>query len=646
MKTVISFLLLLFISFTQVLAQKSTSRAEKEFENFHYIDAAKEYERKVRKGDDSQETLQRLADTYYNNADMENAVKWYGLLFSKYERTLKAAYIFKYIHALKGVGNYSLAKGLMKVYSEKFNLDNFEVAQFNDNDLALDKIANLQPQFIITHLSLNSQNADFGPMYYRDKIVFASSRDTMNLHTRVYEWNEQPYLNLYEADTVQLGSDLIDVRQFDSNLNTKYHEAITTFTEDGTIMYFTRNNYTDKNLERDGKGTNHLKMYKSQLINDSWSNPEEVPFNSKEYSVGQPALSLDGNKLFFVSDMPGGFGGTDIYYVDIDVNGAYSEPVNLGATINTSGREMFPFVTEEKIYFASDGHLGLGGLDVFESSLIGDYSEPVNLGKPLNSRKDDFAFIIDDETNRGYFSSNREGGTGDDDIYSFERLPMECYQSVRGIVTNEKNGFPEANAQVFLIGPDGNTLAKTMSTGDGRYDFQTQLDCEKLYQIKVEKEGYAEVSDDFKTTLIPYSVNVVPLQIKNLPKIIVREGGQLKIKIDMIYFDFDKWDIRYDAAIELNKIVFLMNQFPNMVIKIESHTDSRGNDDYNEKLSDKRAKSTRDYIISQGVDANRIESAIGYGEKQLVNQCKNGVQCSNEEHDFNRRSEFIITKLD
>ncbi len=645
MKTILFFLLTSFL-IAPGFAQESKSRAEKDFEDFSYIDAAKEYERKVVKGDDSQETLQRLGDAYYNNVDMANASKWYGQLFSKYERTLSPEYIFKYIHSLKGIGNYPLAKALMKIYAEKFEMTQFEVDQFNDNDLALDKIQNLQPQFVVTHLSLNSPFADFGPMFYQDKIIFASSRDSLNLRTRVYQWNEQPYLNLYEADTLQLGSDLVDIRLFGPTINTKYHEAITTFNEAGDLMYFTRNNYTNKNLERDPEGINHLKLYKSQRSEMDWSPAEEVPFNSVDYSVGQPALDPNGKRLFFVSDMPGGFGQTDIYFVELTDDGGYSEPINLGPTINTSGREMFPFVDDEKLYFASDGHLGLGGLDVFESALGNGFSKPMNLGKPLNSKKDDFAFIIDRGRNRGYFSSNRDGGTGDDDIYSFERLPINCYQTIGGSIRNERNGFPEANAQVFLLDTNGNELAKTKSSRDGIYDFDIRLDCGTTYQIKVEKNGYTGGSEDFQTSLEPYSFNEVPLQIKKLPALIVNEGGQLKIKIEIIHFDFDKWDIRYDAAVELNKIVFLMNQFPKMIIKIESHTDSRGNDLYNEQLSEKRAQSTKDYIISQGIALDRIESAIGYGEKQLINRCENGVQCSNDEHDRNRRSEFIIVKME
>ncbi|MEM9078363.1 MAG: OmpA family protein [Bacteroidota bacterium] len=646
MKTSIHIITALLI-FSFGFAQEKGSRAEKKYHNYHYIQAAAEYERLAKKGDDSQETLQRLGDIYYYNSDMANAVKWYGQLFSKYEETLAAKYIFRYIHTLKGVGNYPLAKALMKIYAEKFNGGDFEVSQFRDNDLALDELRNRQPQFVVTHLSLNSTLADFGPMYYQDKIVFASSRDTMKLHTRVYEWNQQPYLNLYEADTVELGTDLVDIRAFGNGINTKYHEAGATFNPEGTILYFTRNNYNTNHLERDSTGTNHLKIYRSQLEGGYWTFPDEVPFNNRDYSTGQPALGPDGKKLFFVSDMPGGFGGTDIYYVSIDPTGNYSEPVNLGPTINTSGKEMFPFVTDEKLYFASDGHLGLGALDIFESELGGGFSPPLNLGPEINSPKDDFAYIVDEATNRGYFSSNRAGGTGDDDIYSFKRLQPKCEQFVQGTVLRKANDQAVVNATVELKTIDGSLIAAGNTDAYGAFTFENILDCEESYSIEVSKEGYDGVSKGFRTGKILGETNNVPLVMtKELNKLIVMENGVLKIKIDDIYFDLNKADIRADAAQELDKIVEVMKEYPKMVIKIESHTDSRGSDRYNEKLSDRRAKSTGNYIVSQGIEANRIESAIGYGEKNLLNHCSNGVKCSNAEHDINRRSEFIIVSLD
>ncbi|SHG71400.1 OmpA family protein [Flagellimonas flava] len=646
LKTYIS-VLALFLGIT-IQAQLKYNDADVNFENLLYVKAAKQYESLVQKGDDSQHVLQRLGDAYFLNTDMENAAKWYGVLFSKYEKVLKPEYAFRYVHALKGVGDYKLAKGIMKIYTQKLDLTDYQVAQLQNNDEALDELLARQPQFYVTNLAINTPVADFGPMYYKDKIVFSSSRDSLRFETRVYEWNQQPYLDFFMADTIDLGSDLATVSPFSEILNTRYHEAVASFMPEGNEIYFTRNNYTQESLGRDDEGTNHLKMYTAQLHGGEWTEAEEVPFNSEDYSVGQPSLSPDGKFLFFVSDMPGSIGGTDIFMVEVLGDGNYSQPKNLGPTINTSGREMFPYLTEGKLYFASDGHLGLGGLDVFESEIsTTGFGTPVNLGQPLNSNRDDFGYIVNESTQRGYFSSNREGGKGDDDIYSFQRMEESCEQTVKGSVIRKSNAQPMVNVVVELFDADGTSLGRTATDPYGAFAFETILNCEVGYEIKISKDGFLPNKTTFSTTDMRDFVNDVPLEItKELNKLIVRENGVLKIKIDNIYFDLNKADIRPDAAQELNKIVEVMKEYPKMVIKIEAHTDSRGSDRYNETLSDKRAKSTGNYIVSQGIEATRIESAIGYGEKLLLNQCSNGVKCSNEEHDANRRSEFIIVKLD
>ncbi|RDY60170.1 OmpA family protein [Flagellimonas nanhaiensis] len=641
---IIAFVLLLSCTLS---AQLQYNDADVNFENMMYVRAARQYESMVRKGDKSKHVLQRLGDSYFYNTNMKNAAKWYAVLFSKYENVLDPEYIFRYVHALQGTGDYVLSKAIMKIYKQKLEKSGFTVEQLKDNDEKMDELLNRQPQFYVSNLSINTSVSDFGTTYYKDKIVFSSSRDSLKLETRVYEWNRQPYLDFFVADANDLGFDLDNVVSFSSILNTRYHEAGATFSPEGDVMYFTRNNFTNQNLGRDKDGVNHLKIYTSELKNGKWTEATEVSFNSENYSVGQPAMSPDGSKLYFVSDMPSSLGGTDIYVVDVDDSGNFSTPRNLGPAINTSAREMFPFVTEEKLYFASDGHLGFGGLDVFESEFGNDgFGLPNNLGKPLNSNKDDFAYIVNESTQRGYFSSNRAGGKGDDDIYSFRRMEETCEQTVKGSIVRTANAQPIVNVEVALCAEDGTPLANTVTDPYGAFHFDMTLDCESNYVIKTKKEGFKSGQGNLETSKEKDLENNVALEMtKELNKLIVQEDGVLKIKIDNIYFDVNKSEIRPDAAQELNKIVEVMKEYPNMVIKIEAHTDSRGSDRYNETLSDKRAKATGNYIVSQGIEDNRIESAIGYGEKQLLNQCANGVKCSQEEHNLNRRSEFIIVKL-
>ncbi|WP_427873378.1 OmpA family protein [Flavobacterium sp. MMS24-S5] len=370
------------------------------------------------------------------------------------------------------------------------------------------------------------------------------------------------------------------------------------------------------------------------------TNIQELPFNSDGYSVGQPSVSKDGKKLYFVSDMPGTIGSTDIFMVDILGNNQFSQPKNLGEKINTTGREMFPYITDQALYFSSDGFLGLGGLDVFESRINdGAFDTPANLGAPLNSNRDDFGYIVNEATNKGFVCSNRKTGKGDDDIYSFER---SCNQAISGYVFDAISNNRIAGAMVALKNNNGIKVSETVSQLDGKYDFNNNVNCNTPYTIEVTKENY---NANTKAIVTAKSSGKTEALVGLDPALIVRENGVLKIKIGIIFFDLDKSDIRYDAAIELNKVVLLMHQYNTVIIKIESHTDSRANDQYNLELSDRRAKATRDYLISQGVAPERIESAIGYGETELINNCSNGVPCTESQHQVNRRSEFIITKM-
>ncbi|MDO6760814.1 OmpA family protein [Tamlana sp. 2_MG-2023] len=654
--------LFIFCSITCAFAQDSnTQKADRLFDKMWYKEAAVLYEKEVQKIENgkpvvSQEqrqeyfrVLKRAGDAHYFNTDMENAFRYYDDLVSKFNTEVPAEYIFRYVHTLEGTEKYSDAKYWMKEFANRAEANDDRSEEFSQAKVKIEDILAIEPHFLLKNLSINTKFSDFGAMYYNGQLVY-SSADSSNFHTRLYQWNKQPYLNFFIGNLDQIQSDATKVGEFSKDLNTKYHEASIAFSPDESVVYFTRNNYDGK-LGRDGKGTNNLKIYRAEHKKgkDSlygWKNIKELPFNSDDYSVGHPAVSPDGKKLYFVSDMPGTIGGTDIFVVDIlgdDDYVEFSKPRNLGEKINTPAREMFPFVTENALFFASDGHLGLGGLDVFES-IIKDstYQKPTNLGAPLNSDLDDFSFIINEETNRGFVSSNRLSGKGDDDIYSFIRESITCEQLIRGHVANTVTGETISSGKLVLCGENGTVLDSTLTDLNGRYKFDRILPCATHYNIEVSKEDY-EPRDKAVITLAQSGETIVPLGLAH--KLIVKEDGLLKIKINNIYFDLDKSNIKPGQATdELNKIVKIMNEYPKMHIKIESHTDSRASDAYNLALSDRRAKSTRDYIISQGIEANRIESAIGYGETQLLNKCSNGVPCTSEEHQLNRRSEFIILK--
>ena len=642
MKRTITILALLVIKL--IYSQTKNKAADALFDKMYYVEAAKSYELSINNGDASKETLQRLGDAYYFNTKMSSASKWYGKLIADYPNEVSAEYLFRYAQSLQGVQNYELAKKWMKAFAEKQKSTDPRAKNFSLKNVTLEDIENITPSFVLENLDINSAYSDFGPMFYKGDLVYSTTIDSSYFKTEKYGWNDQPYLNMQLGKISETQSNVTFKERFGKDITTQYHEACIAFSPDEKTIYFTRNNYNGK-LKRDSKGINNLKIFSATATENSngtvsWKSIQELPFNSDNYSVGHPSVSKDGKKLYFVSDMPGTIGSTDIFVVDILGNNQFSQPKNLGEKINTTGREMFPYITDQALYFSSDGFLGLGGLDVFESRINeGVFDAPANLGAPLNSNRDDFGYIVNEAANKGFVCSNRKTGKGDDDIYSFER---SCNQAINGYVFDAISNSRIAGAMVTLKNANGIKVAETVSKLDGKYDFNNNVNCNASYTIDVSKENY---NNNTKAVTTSNSSGKTEALVGLDPVLVVRENGLLKIKIGIIYFDLDKSEIRYDAAIELNKVVLLMYQYNTIVIKIESHTDSRANDQYNLELSDRRAKATRDYLISQGVAPERIESAIGYGETQLLNNCSNGVPCTEAQHQVNRRSEFIITKM-
>ena len=642
MKRTITILALLVIQL--IYSQTKNKAADALFDKMYYVEAAKSYELSINNGDASKEILQRLGDAYYFNTKMSSASKWYGKLIADYPNEVSAEYLFRYAQSLQGIQNYELAKKWMKAFAEKQKSTDPRAKNFSLKNVTLEDIENIKPSFILENLEINSAYSDFGPMFYKGDLVYSTTIDSSYYKTEKYGWNDQPFLNMQLGKISETQSNVTFKERFGKDITTKYHEACIAFSPDEKTIYFTRNNYNGK-LKRDSKGINNLKIFSATASENSngtvsWKDIQELPFNSDDYSVGHPSVSKDGKKLYFVSDMPGTIGSTDIFVVDILGNNQFSQPKNLGEKINTTGREMFPYITDQALYFSSDGFLGLGGLDVFESRINdGVFDAPANLGAPLNSNRDDFGYIVNESTNKGFVCSNRKTGKGDDDIYSFER---SCNQAIGGYVFDAISNNRIAGAMFTLKNANGIKVAETVSQLDGKYDFNNNVNCNTSYTIEVSKENY---NNNTKAIVTANSSGKTEALVGLDPALIVRENGLLKIKIGIIYFDLDKSDIRYDAAIELNKVVLLMYQYNTVVIRIESHTDSRANDQYNLELSDRRAKATRDYLISQGVAPERIESAIGYGETQLLNNCSNGIPCTEAQHQVNRRSEFIITKM-
>lgn len=638
MKLNFTYLILFFVC---QLSIAQTKVADNFFRDFNYDNAAELYKEALKKEDSTEHILSRLGDCYFNISKVKEAAFWYKKAIDKYPN-INSDYVYKYIQTLRAQKKYEEAIEFVKIFNknnkkdrrikdiEKFNLDTYS------------ELSSTEKVYVeIENLPLNTKYSDFGSFEKDNKLYFYSTwvKDSITNEKELYELNNEPYLNIFESEiTIENNKKVFsNAAKLNSEINTKNdHEGLVTITNDGNTMYFTRNNVNKKEKRRYNKsGSSNLKLYKATKVDDTWTNIEELPFNNENFDFTAPTLTPDNKTLIFSSNMDTGYGQTDLYKVAINDDGTFGEPINLGPKINTEGNEKFPFVAKDStLYFSSDANINLGLLDIFESNILKTNTdiEVKNIGAPFNSSFDDFCYFIDTETNTGYFSSNREGGQGGDDIYAFGKL--KCEQIVKGLIRDELTNELLSKATVSLINIDGKILERYQTKEDGYYEFK--IDCEKTYTILAEKPIYRPDKIEFETSAINQEETEIDLSLK--PLIIDNE-----IVINPIFFDFDKSNIRSDAAYELENIVAVMREHPKMVIKIESHTDSRGNDNYNMKLSDRRAKSTRDYLFSRGIAKDRIQSAIGYGESQILNRCKNGVKCTDEEHEENRRSKFIIT---
>lgn len=505
-----------------------------------------------------------------------------------------------------------------------------------------------EERYVIKNLSINNQYSNFGTsLYGDDKLIFAMPVKRNFIINNVWTGNGQPFLDLYVGDILENG-ELENVKKFSSKLNTRFHEADVTFTKDKKTVYFTRSNFFNGKYKKDTLDVNRLKIFKATVgEDDEWFNIESLPFNNDNYSCGHPSLSEDQTTLYFASDMPGTMGGADIFKVAINGVNSYGTPVNMGPEINTVGKEMFPYIDgNNELYYSTDGRNdGLGMLDIYVARLTTNgVLEPINLGETINSKRDDFAFIINKEKRKGYFSSNRFGGKGDDDIYYFsEEIPLPkvidvCKKAFNIVVKNSKTGDLIQNANINILKGEEPIVLSGFTNINGSYKLK-DVDCEAKYTINVEKKFFLSDAITIKSVNDNKLEQTIEVLLSPDEFIVVRE--KTLININNIYFNYDKSNIRKDAELELNRVIAIMNKYPDLIVESGSHTDSRGPDKYNEVLSTKRAKSTVAYIVSKGISQDRI-SGTGYGETQLTNKCANGVRCSNEAHQLNRRTEFVI----
>ncbi|WP_315163569.1 OmpA family protein [Capnocytophaga leadbetteri] len=642
---------LAFLCTTSLFAQheRELQKANDMYKNYAYVDAIKIYEKIAEKGYVNQEMLESLGNSYYYNAEYKNALRWYEQLFEEGKYNVKPEYYYRYAQALKSVGRYDESDKMMNKFAELTGNADTRAVLFEENKDYQEVIQGNSGRLELHPVSINTEFSEYGTALYGDKIVFTAANSGKTSKGGVSQWTGESYYDLYTADRDQ--QVLSNKKFFSTTINTPFNESTAVFTKDGNTMYFTRNNYVNHRLGTDVENTILLKILRATKdSNGEWGNVVELPFNSDDYNVAHPALSPDEKFLYFASDMKGSLGESDIYRVEILGDNQYGTPENLGDIINTSGRESFPFVSKNNIlYYSSDGIPGLGGLDIFAVKFYenGTVSKPINIGMPGNSADDDFCFVMDSETKVGFLTSNRPGGKGRDDIYSFyEEKPLvfDCEKMIKGVLKDSEKNDVIADGVIVLSDKTMKEVARQKTKADGSFAFD-KVDCKDLYYYLRAEIG------DYVTTEVKVDLNVegdvfYEFMIKPREIAIDKNVDLAKVlNIKEIYFDFDKSDIRPDAAVELAKIVEVMRENPKMKIDIRSHTDSRGDDSYNLRLSDRRAKATLEWMVKQGIERKRL-TAKGYGETQLVNGCSNGVPCTEEEHQANRRSEFIIISME
>lgn len=679
--TGIIFLLILMINISSSFASNKSvqgkskaarlmQKADRSYERYAYKRAAKLYKKSYDISTDPKVALQ-IANCYrFMNRPIDSET-WYREAINQ-GGDLPEEDMIQYAQVLRANAKY---KEALVIYDKYKHTDDWlvehvealgDVERFYVNQIAFD----------IKESIFNTKEKDFSPTYKNDTVVFTTARKSSGLFKPQYEWDGTNFLDLFEVKGAELP------RKLPRRINTRYHEGPATFFDNGNKVYFTRNNYHKMRAGQSKKGVNMLKIYYTEKKRkNKWKRPKPFKYNNNDYSTGHPTISRDGKIMIFASDMPGGFGGVDLYRTEY-VNGEWSKPVNLGEKFNTAQNEVFPHLHDDGLlYFASNGKQGLGGLDVFRAGL--DDNLPIkNLGYPLNTKVDDFGIGLQEGVSIGYFSSNREGGTGDDDIYNvtiydyvitINLLDSLTGMPIKGIIeTNEiypsgskeliikdenvqsslfrslkGSKFTSLGSAVGYLPNDITIVTKNNSNDIKRVSYDIKLMPIEKPEVKIKQTVMTLVQNNGATTQVIWKDNDKYSEyagtVGELKKELSDKGiGIANVRIlKNIYYDFDKYNIRTDAVKDLDKLYSYMLEHPNINVLLSSHTDSRGSHGYNDKLGENRSQSARAYLLKKGISKERIE--IDYhGERKLVNHCKNDVDCHGDHHQENRRTEIYL----
>ena len=616
----------IYLTFSFVIASgllsaqnKDTKIADKLFDRYEYVDAAQEYLKLAQSGKADAYVYKQLADSYYAIFNSKEAIKWYAKAVAQKQ---DAETYYKYAQMLKSNGNYAESDKQMKQFASLAPND-LRAKTFSSNPNYLPTLQGQSKLFDVAKSDISSDKTDFGAVLTNDNSVYFSS--ARNTSRRNSNW-EEPYLDLYKATYNANGT--ISEAVAISNLNTKWHDGPASISSDGKTMYYGSESFNEKEFTKDKAKKSKfgkIYLYKATFENGQWNNSKPLPFNNAGYDVRNPSVSKDGKTLYFSSNMPGGFGEEDLWKVTINGD-TYGTPENLGANINTAANESFPYITDTNVlYFSSNGKQGFGGLDVFRIDLAKG-TDVINIGAPVNTEKDDFAFTYNTSKKVGFFASNRGGN---DDIFKADPV---CGVQAIAVVKDAKTGIVLEAAAVVLVDAKDKTVGNQSSNSDGKSSFG--IACNTSYAFQVSKQGYE--SGVFGVAKSDGGEVIVEALLQPIMPIITEK----EVILQPIYFVYDKSNITKEGAAELDKLVEVMKEYPTMVIFAKSHTDNRGSDKYNLNLSERRAKSTVQYLISKGIAKDRI-SGQGFGESEPKVACE---ECTEEQFAQNRRSEFLIVK--
>lgn len=599
----------------------------KHYEKTAYSSAIENFEKYLTKADKADAKI-KLANSYRMVNDLPNAERWYAKIVQLPES--EPVNMFYYGKILMSLEKYEDAKVWLGKYLQAVP-DDFVAEMLLASCYTVKSFKKDTSLYSVKEIEMPEVETAFGQIPYQSGIMFTADKLTFKKNEK-YNWTGRSYLNIYFSKKDERGRWLSPM-ELKGDINGQFHEGPACFTKDGNTVYFTRSNYSGKSIRKNANNDSYLKIYRAELVGEKWTNLLELPFNSDDFSCGHPTLSSDEKTIYFISDRPGGFGGTDIYQSTF--NGTdWSKPLNLGATVNTSGNEMFPYMhSDGTLYFSSEAHNNLGGLDVFMTTFDGTkWLQVENLNYPLNSPSDDFAYVVKNDNKTGYLSSNR---SGNDKMYEVTKHDPTFILSGFVKDRSKKTGIDSAYLEINNLTTGQKYLVYTQTGGI----YKTKLNPGSKYLIKAGKAMYFPVSESKTVSTEGKKVSENFTASFELEQMIIEKP----IVLQNIYYDLDKWTIRTDAATELDKLVEVLKENPKIHIELSSHTDSRAGDQYNLVLSDKRAKAAVEYLISKGIEARRLK-AKGYGENAILNKCKNNVVCSEEEHQLNRRTEFKVIK--